>query len=104
MAGKYQLITEIYDETAKEVVRNKENWQRFLKVAGKNYKLRFDEQLLIYAQRPDATAILEMEKWNRIFHRWVNRGARGIAVFADTADGRPRLKHYFDISRFLSGI
>ena len=98
MTRKYQLITEIYDETAKEVVRNKENWQRFLKVAGKNYKLRFDEQLLVYAQRPDATAILEMEKWNRIFHRWVNRGARGIAVFADTADGRPRLKHYFDIS------
>ena len=98
MTRKYQLITEIYDETAKEVVRNKENWQRFLKVAGKNYKLRFDEQLLVYAQRPDATAILEMEKWNRIFHRWVNRGARGIGVFADTADGRPRLKHYFDIS------
>ena len=66
--------------------------------ACRNYKLRYDEQLLVYAQRPDATAVLEIEQWNRIFGRWVNRGARGIAVFADENRTRQRLTHYFDIS------
>ena len=66
--------------------------------ACRNYKLRYDEQLLVYAQRPDATAVLEIEQWNKIFGRWVNRGARGIAVFADENRSRQRLTHYFDIS------
>ena len=77
---------------------NPQNWQAFLASACRNYKLRYDEQLLVYAQRPDATAVLEIEQWNKIFGRWVNRGARGIAVFADENRSRQRLTHYFDIS------
>ena len=98
MADKYRLITAIYEEVCKEATRDKENWKAFLKTAGSNYKLRFDEQLLIYAQRPDATAVLEIEKWNSKFHRWVNRGAKGIAVFNNQYAGRQSLKYYFDIS------
>ncbi len=98
MARKYDLISELYDRTCKTVVANSESWQAFLRSACMNYKLRFDEQLLVYAQRPDATAVLEIERWNNNFVRWVNRGARGIAVFADENRECQRLKHYFDIS------
>ena len=98
MARKYDLISELYNRTCKTVVSNPQNWQAFLASACRNYKLRYDEQLLVYAQRPDATAVLEIEQWNRIFGRWVNRGARGIAVFADENRSRQRLTHYFDIS------
>ena len=98
MARKYDLISELYNRTCKTVVSNPQNWQSFLASACRNYKLRYDEQLLVYAQRPDATAVLEIEQWNRIFGRWVNRGARGIAVFADENRIRQRLTHYFDIS------
>ena len=98
MARKYNLISELYDRTCKTVVANPQNWQNFLQSACRNYKLRYDEQLLIYAQRPDATAVLEIERWNRNFGRWVNRGARGIAVFADEDRKTQRLTHYFDIS------
>lgn len=80
MSRKYELISELYDRTCKTVVSNPQNWQNFLQSACRNYKLRYDEQLLIYAQRPDATAVLEIERWNRSFGRWVNKGARGIAV------------------------
>ena len=98
MARKYDLISELYNRTCKTVVSNPQNWQAFLASACRNYKLRYDEQLLVYAQRPDATAVLEIEQWNKIFGRWVNRGARGIAVFADENRTRQRLTHYFDIS------
>ena len=98
MARKYDLISELYNRTCKTVVSNPQNWQAFLASACRNYKLRYDEQLLVYAQRPDATAVLEIEQWNKIFGRWVNRGARGIAVFADENRSRQRLTHYFDIS------
>lgn len=98
MSRKYELISELYDRTCKTVVSNPQNWQNFLQSACRNYKLRYDEQLLIYAQRPDATAVLEIERWNRSFGRWVNKGARGIAVFADENRARQRLIHYFDIS------
>lgn len=98
MARKYDLISELYNRTCKTVVSNPQNWQTFLASACRNYKLRYDEQLLVYAQRPDATAVLEIEQWNKIFGRWVNRGARGIAVFADENRSRQRLTHYFDIS------
>ena len=98
MARKYDLISELYNRTCKTVVSNPQNWQAFLVSACRNYKLRYDEQLLVYAQRPDATAVLEIEQWNKIFGRWVNRGARGIAVFADENRSRQRLTHYFDIS------
>ena len=98
MARKYDLISELYNRTCKTLVSNPQNWQAFLASACRNYKLRYDEQLLVYAQRPDATAVLEIEQWNKIFGRWVNRGARGIAVFADENRSRQRLTHYFDIS------
>ena len=98
MARKFDLISELYERTCFAVTDNPVNWQSFLKTAGKNFRLRFDEQLLIYAQRPEATAVLEIERWNGTFGRWVNRGAKGIAVFEDADRSRQRLIHYFDIS------
>ena len=98
MARKFDLISELYERTCFAVTSNPVNWQSFLKTAGRNFRLRFDEQLLIYAQRPDATAVLEIERWNGTFGRWVNRGAKGIAVFEDADRSRQRLIHYFDIS------
>ena len=98
MARKFDLISELYERTCFAVTDNPVNWQSFLKTAGRNFRLRFDEQLLIYAQRPDATAVLEIERWNDTFGRWVNRGAKGIAVFEDADRSRQRLIHYFDIS------
>ena len=97
MARKYDLISELYDRTCKTVVSSPQNWEAFLTSACRNYKLRFDEQLLVFAQRPDATAVLEIERWNGTFGRWVNRGATGIAVFDDASRSRQRLIHYFDI-------
>ena len=98
MARKFDLISELYERTCFAVTDNPVNWQSFLKTAGRNFRLRFDEQLLIYAQRPDAIAVLEIERWNGTFGRWVNRGAKGIAVFEDADRSRQRLIHYFDIS------
>lgn len=98
MARKYDLISELYNRTCNTVVRSPESWQSFLQSACNNFRLRFDEQLLIYAQRPDATAVLDIERWNGQFGRWVNRGARGIAVFEDADRSRQRLLHYFDIT------
>lgn len=96
MPTKFQLITELYDHTLKSVTTNYKSWTGFLRAACYNYKCPFDEQILIYAQRPDATAVLEMNRWNRQFGRWVNRGAKSIAVFGD--DGQNCLKLYFDVS------
>ena len=98
MARKYDLISELYSRTCKTVVMYPQNWEAFLCSACRNFKLRFDEQLLVYAQRPDATAVLEIERWNGSFGRWVNRGAHGIAVFEDADRSKQRLIHYFDIS------
>ena len=97
MASKFQFITELYRATLAELTGDYESWTGFLRAACYNYKCPFDEQVLIYAQRPDATAVLELEKWNRQFGRWVNAGATGIAVI-DEARGKGRLKHYFDIT------
>jgi len=91
MAAKYQLITGLYEHTAGQITDNHRNWMAFLRSACRNYKCRFDEQLLIFAQRPDATAVLELEKWNKQFGRWVNKGATGIAVFDDEHNGKMRL-------------
>ena len=96
MPTKFQLITELYDHTLKSVTASYQSWTGFLRAACYNYKCPFDEQILIYAQRPDATAVLEMNRWNRQFGRWVNRGAKSIAVFGD--DGQNVLKLYFDVS------
>lgn len=98
MARKYDLISELYNIVSHDVVEKPQNWQDFLRSACYNFKLRFDEQLLIYAQRPSATAVLEIERWNNTFGRWVNKGATGIAVFEDADRTRQRLIHYFDIS------
>ena len=98
MARKYDLISELYDRTCASVSENPLNWQGLLRTASYNFRLRFDEQLLLYAQRPDATAVLPIERWNGSFGRWVNRGAKGIAVFEDENRQRQRLTHYFDIS------
>ena len=97
MAAKYQLITELYRRTGRDVTRNPQVWQGFLSSACRNYKCRFDEQLLIYAQRPDATAVAEIGTWNRLFKRWVNKDSKGIAVF-DPKGRRNTLKYYFDVS------
>ena len=96
MPTKFQFITELYDQTVRSVHRSYNSWTGFLRADCSNYKCPFDEQILIYAQRPDATAVLEMERWNRQFGRWVNRGAKSIAVFGD--DGQHLLKLYFDVS------
>lgn len=98
MARKYELINDLYDQIIVDVTKDARAWQSFLRTACRNYKLRFDEQLLLFAQRPDATAVLEIERWNTAFGRWVNRGAKGIAVFEDSSGKSQRLKYYFDIA------
>ena len=97
MAAKYQLITELYRRTGVAVAKSPQAWQSFLSSACRNYKCRFDEQLLIYAQRPDAVAVAQLETWNKQFKRWVNKDSKGIAVF-DLKGRRNTLKYYFDIS------
>ena len=97
MAAKYQLITELYRRTGVAVAKNPQAWQGFLSSACRNYKCRFDEQLLIYAQRPDAVAVAKLETWNSQFKRWVNKDSKGIAVF-DPKGHRNTLKYYFDVS------
>jgi hypothetical protein len=96
----YRTITivNLYEATLRQVNDSPAEWTAFLRSACKNYKCRFDEQVLIYAQRPDATAVLEIEKWNKNFGRWVNKGATGIATFDDGRNAGYRLKHYFDIA------
>ena len=97
MARKFQEITEVYRQALSELARG-DRWTAFLRSACRNYKLHFEEQVLVHAQRPDATAVLEMEHWNRRFDRWVDPGSTGIAVFDRDTPGRARLKYYFDIS------
>ena len=97
MARRFQEITEVYRQEIAALARA-ERWTAFLRSACRNYKLPFEEQVLVHAQRPDATAVLEIERWNRQFGRWVNKGATGIAVFDRDYPGRTRLKYYFDIS------
>lgn len=96
MPNKFELITKAYSDGCADVIRSPQNWCEFLSSACYNYRLRFDEQLLIFLQRPDATAVLEFDKWNKRFNRKINRNAKGIAVFADVE--RTKIKHYFDIS------
>lgn len=97
MAAKYQLITELYRRTEIAVAKNPQTWQNFLAAVCRNYKCRFDEQLLIFAQRPDAVAVAQLETWNKQFRRWVNKDSKGIAVF-DPKGRRNTLKYYFDVS------
>ncbi len=97
MAGKLQMITNLYQKAIKEVTASPENWMTFLDSACRNYRLSFDEQLLVHVQRPDATAVLEIEQWNKRFGRWVKKGSKGIAVLDKSAE-QMQLKFYFDIS------
>lgn len=97
MAATLQMITELYQQAVKEVTASPDNWMAFLTSACHNYRLPFDEQLLIHVQRPDVTAVMEIEKWNKRFGRWVKKGSTGIAVL-DKSAGTMQLKYYYDIS------
>ena len=97
MAGKYHYISALAEMTAGDIVKNEKEWTRFLTTAARLYKYPFNEQMLIYAQRPDATACASLETWNEKMNCWVNRGAKGIALI-DTDSERPRLKYVFDVS------
>lgn len=98
MAGDLRLISELAGKTAKKVTQGKENWKRFLTVAARVNMYDFDEQLLIYAQRPKATACATLEQWNESMNRWVKSGAEGIALIHKNKAGRPYLSHVFDIA------
>lgn len=98
MATRFELISALYDDVSKDVIRSPSNWQEFLKSSCNNYGLPFSEQLLVYAQKPDAVAVLPMASWNRKFGRWVNKGAKGIALFDVPNRNYPRLKYVFDVS------
>ena len=93
---KYDMISGLAEYTAKDVIRNEENWRKYLNTASRLYKYSFKDQLLIYAQRPDATACASIEIWNEKMHCWVNKGAKGIALIDD--DTYSGLKYVFDIS------
>ena len=98
MATRFELISALYDDVSKDVIRSPSNWQEFLKSSCNNYGLPFSEQLLVYAQKPDAVAVLPMASWNRKFGRWINKGAKGIALFDVSNRNYPRLKYVFDVS------
>ena len=95
---KYDLISALSAETSKEVARNEESWKKYLNTASRLYKYPFKDQLLIYAQRPDATACASIEIWNEKMHCWVNRGAKGIALIDDEGNTHSGLRYVFDIS------
>ena len=103
MPNKYQLINEMARETLKDITSRPEEWVKFLDTASSNYKYDFNEQVLIYAQKPDATACAEIEIWNNRLKRWVTKGAKGIALIS-LQDGRNIIRHVFDISDTYSGI
>lgn len=98
MATRFELISALYDDVSKDVIRSPSNWQEFLKSSCNNYGLLFSDQLLVYAQKPDAVAVLPMASWNRKFGRWVNKGTKGIALFDVSNQNYPRLKYVFDVS------
>jgi hypothetical protein len=103
MPNKYQLINEMANETIKEISSSSEKWIEFLNTASNNYKYSFNEQVLIYAQKPNATACADIETWNKKLKRWVNKGSKGIALIS-IENGRNVLRHVFDISDTHSGI
>ena len=95
---KYDLISALSEETAKRVTRNDESWKKYLNTASRLYKYPFKDQLLIYAQRPDATACASIEIWNEKMHCWVNKGAKGIALLDEEGSPYTGLRYVFDIS------
>ena len=102
MAGKFQMITDLYQQAVREVTKSPQNWVSFLQSASRNYRLPFDEQILVHVQRPEATAVMQIEHWNRRFGRWVRKGSKGIAVL-DQSAGEMAIKYYFDISDTQEG-
>ena len=95
---KYDVISALSEETSKRVTRNEESWKKYLNTASRLYKYPFKDQLLIYAQRPDATACASIEIWNEKMHCWVNKGAKGIALFDEEGSPNTGLRYVFDIS------
>ena len=95
---KYDLISALSAETSREVARNEESWKKYLNTASRLYKYPFKDQLLIYAQRPDATACASIEIWNEKMHCWVNKGAKGIALIDEEGSPYTGLRYVFDIS------
>ena len=102
MAKRYDLITELYDRSIRKIMEEPGNWMEFLHFACRNYRLPFDEQILVHAQRPDAEKVLTMDGWRSKFGRWVKRDSKGIAVFDKQAETM-RLKYYFDVSDTREG-
>ena len=96
---KYVEVRKIYKDTINEVLENTDTWLSFLKSASWNFKYNFDDQILIYAQRPDATACAEMKEWNRKVRpgRWVNKDSKGIAIYSKEGSSLP-LRFVFDVS------
>ena len=97
MITKYQMISYLAEDTAKQIGKNEQEWTKYLTTAARLYKYPFNEQILIYAQRPDATACASLEVWNEKMNCWVNRGAKGIALL-DTEHSYSKLKYVFDVS------
>ena len=97
MPSKLQNTVSLYNETLKEISRSPENWASFLITASNNYKYNFANQVLIFVQRPDATACADIDTWNKKVKRWVNKGAKGIALLEEK-NGQNYLKHVFDVS------
>ena len=97
MATKLQLVSELAEKTARDMMRDPQVWKRFLGTAARMYKYSFDDQILIYAQRPDATACASMDLWNTRMRRWVRAGTRGIALIHKN-NGKPYLEHVFDVA------
>lgn len=96
MASKLRLITDLYGETLTQISKNPDDWMSFLECAAMNYKYSFNDQVLIYAQRPEAVACAKIEAWNKQVGRWVNRGAKGIALLSED-NGYTNLRYVFDI-------
>ena len=96
MASKLRLITDLYGETLTQISKNPDDWMSFLECAAMNYKYPFNDQVLIYAQRPEAVACAKIEAWNKQVGRWVNRGAKGIALLSED-NGYTNLRYVFDI-------
>ena len=97
MASKLRLITDLYGETLTQISKNPDDWMSFLECAAMNYKYHFNDQVLIYAQRPEAVACAKIEAWNKQVGRWVNRGAKGIALLSED-NGYTNLRYVFDIA------
>lgn len=98
MAIRYEDATKLYQQTLREISRDEMSWSDFLKSACRNYRLPFVDMVMIYAQRPDATAVLEIEDWNKRYGLWIKPKSKGIAVFDSNYNNNARLKYYFDIS------